>query len=275
MYVRIHDYILKQPVVGADETRWRVMGPMAGNAKKSKWWQIWLVQCSQSVWYTVEDNRGNAAGEVLLKDYRGVVMCDAYGVYKSLSNKGIAFTLAHCWAHFRRALLDNADHYPELVNEGIKLISKLYAVDAQCRQAADPIEARRIERKSQSAHIVNDIQTWMLKAWALAPPGTRLREALAYGGGIWGGLIRFLEDPRIDLDNNASERAARGPVVGRKTHYGSRSLRGTQVAALFYTLIESAKLAGVEPKAYLRAATLAALAGTVPPLPHEFAVGTI
>jgi len=114
----------------------------------------------------------------------------------------------------------------------------------------------------------------MLKAWALAPPGTRLREALAYGGGIWGGLIRFLEDPRIDLDTNASERAARGPVVGRKTHYGSRSLRGTQVAALFYTLIESAKLAGVEPKAYLRAATLAALAGTEPPLPYEFAVGT-
>jgi hypothetical protein len=60
-------------------------------------------------------------------------MCDAYGVYKSLSNQGIAFTLSRCLAHFRRALLDNADHYPELVNEGIKLISKIYAVDAQCR----------------------------------------------------------------------------------------------------------------------------------------------
>jgi len=96
---------------------------------------------------------GNAAGEIVLKDYRGVMMCDAYGVYKSLSTKGISFTLAHYLAHFWRALLDNADHYPELVNQGIKLISKLYAVDAQCRQAADPIETRRIERKSQSAHI--------------------------------------------------------------------------------------------------------------------------
>jgi len=122
---------------------------------------------------------------------------------------------------------------------------------------------------------VKNLRGSLSKAWALAPPGTRLREALAYGGGIWGGLIRFLEDPRIDLDTNASKHTAGGPVVGRKTHHGLRSLRGTQVAALFYTLIESAKLAGVEPKAYLRVVILAALAGTVPPLPHEFAVGTI
>lgn len=182
------------------------------------------------------------------------------------------FEPPHCWEHLRRALLENADDYPELIGEGIKLIAKLYEIDAKCRQAADPIEARRIERKAQSAKIVSDIQGWMLRAWAQAPPGTRLREALGYGGGIWGGLIRFLDDPRIELDNNASERASLCPVIGRKTHYGSRSLRGTKVAAIFYTLIESAKLAGVEPKAYLRAATLAALEGTVIPLPHEFAL---
>jgi len=81
----------------------------------------------------------------------------------------------------------------------------------------------------------------------------------------WTGLTRFLDDARIPLDNNAAERALRGPVVGRKNHYGSKSLRGTQVAALFYTVCETAKLAGVDPHAYLLQATTAALhqSGTI------------
>ncbi|MGH8630091.1 MAG: IS66 family transposase, partial [Burkholderiales bacterium] len=80
-------------------------------------------------------------------------------------------------------------------------------------------------------------------------------------------LTRFVDDSRIPLDNNLTERALRGIVIGRKNHYGSRSLRGTQVAALFYSLIESAKLCGVEPRAYLREATRRAIArpGAVTP----------
>ena len=90
--------------------------------------------------------------------------------------------------------------------------------------------------------------------------------------GLWRGLTRFLDDPRIPLDNNATERGLRGMVIGRKNHYGSRSQRGTEVAALFYSLIESAKLCGVEPKATcsrnrpaVRLAPL--LPGVPPPLP--------
>ena len=75
----------------------------------------------------------------------------------------------------------------------------------------------------------------------------------------WPGLVRFLADPKIPLDTNSVERALRGVAVGRKNHYGSRSERGTHVAALFYSLIESAKLCGVEPRAYLREATLRAV----------------
>jgi transposase len=86
---------------------------------------------------------------------------------------------------------------------------------------------------------------------------------------MWTGLTRILDNPRIPLDNNAAERAERGPVIGRKNHYGSRSRRGTEVAAIFYSLVESAKLAGVEPKTYLHLAASAALTGQSIPLPHE------
>ena len=71
--------------------------------------------------------------------------------------------------------------------------------------------------------------------------------------------------------NNHTERAERGVVLGRKNHYGSRSRRGTEVAALFYSFVESAKLNGLEPKAYLRLAVMAALRGERIPLPHEVA----
>jgi transposase len=105
-------------------------------------------------------------------------------------------------------------------------------------------------------------------------PQSGLGKAIAYTDGLWPGLVRFLGDPTIPLDNNATERALRGVVVGRKNHYGSKSLRGTQVAALFYSLLESAKLIGVDPAAYLAEATRRAIAtpGTVT-LPTDLATG--
>ncbi|MCE9668385.1 transposase [Myxococcus stipitatus] len=102
-------------------------------------------------------------------------------------------------------------------------------------------------------------------------PESALGKAVAYMRGLWPGLTRFLEDGRIPLDTNGVERALRGVVLGRKNHYGSRSRRGTEVAALLYSLLESAKLCSVEPKAYLRMATLAALGGQAVPLPHDVA----
>ena len=102
-------------------------------------------------------------------------------------------------------------------------------------------------------------------------PQSGLRRAIEYMGAHWKGLQRFLDDPRVPLDNNATERALRGPVQGRKNHYGPRSRRGSEVAALFYTLVESALLNGLDPREHLRTATLAALTGETVPLPHEIA----
>ena len=86
---------------------------------------------------------------------------------------------------------------------------------------------------------------------------------------MWPGLVLFLDNPQIPLSNNGTERAARGPVVGRKNHYGSHSLRGTEVAATLYSLIEGAKLNDLEPRFYLRVAVRAGLRHQTVPLPHE------
>ena len=122
-------------------------------------------------------------------------------------------------------------------------------------------------RQQKSKPVVLAIQKWALEVEAL--PESSLGRAIAYMGLLWDGLRVFLDHPRVSLDNNGTERALRGIVLGRKNHYGSRSVRGTEVAALFYTLIESAKLAGVGPHTYLQAAINAALRGVEIPLPHE------
>jgi transposase len=83
-------------------------------------------------------------------------------------------------------------------------------------------------------------------------------KAAAYTLGNWPKLIRFVDDARIPLDNNATERGIRGPVVGRRNHFGSKSRRGTEVAATLYTLVETAKLHDIDPAAYLHAAIVAA-----------------
>ena len=124
-------------------------------------------------------------------------------------------------------------------------------------------------RQERSRVVVEEIRKWATTTIAL--PQSGLGKAIAYMNRLWGHLTRFVDDPQIPLDNNRLERSMRGPVVGRKNHYGSHSKRGTQVAAIFYSLIESAKLVGIEPKTYLRAATLAALTGQELPLPHEVA----
>ncbi len=105
------------------------------------------------------------------------------------------------------------------------------------------------------------MKTWLRQQATLK--SRSIGKPVAYVVANWDRLTRFVGDARVPLDNNAAERGIRGPVVGRKNHYGSKSRRGTEIAAIFYTLLETAKLAGVDPSRYLRAAALARARGEV------------
>jgi len=270
-YAALRRYVLTAPVVGADETWWRLLqGP------ESKRWWAWSVTREDAVTYTILESRSLDAAWHALDGYHGIVLADGYGAYAALARAGPGFTLAHCWAHVRRKFVEAEPHYPGPCAAALELIGQLYAVERAC-PGADPaaseetraatLDLRARLRREQSSVIVEAIRAWAYQQRAL--PESSLGKAIAYMLGLWPGLTRCLDDARIPLDNNATERGLRGMVVGRKNHYGSRSKRGTEVAALFYSLIESAKLCGVEPKAYLLHATRAALEnpGTVT-LPH-------
>jgi hypothetical protein len=124
-------------------------------------------------------------------------------------------------------------------------------------------------RQRKTKPLLDALFKWLA---TLAIPTTfGLSKALKYILSRKRGLTRFLGNALLSPDNNATERVVRGVVVGRKNHYGSRSEQGTKVAALMYSLLDSAELAGVDPATYLEAAVQAALDGEVIPLPHELA----
>ena len=271
-YEALGQYVLQAPIVGADETWWRLMERPAAK----RWW-VWSVTREDAVVYRILEHRSQQAAREVLAGFTGVVMADGYGAYEALTRAGPGFTLAHCWAHVRRKFIEAEAHYPAPCREVLALIGQLYTVEREVPSSlpgatdgdtADLLAWRGRLRAERSRAIVDAMQTWALAQRAL--PESSLGKAIGYLLGLWRGLTRFLDDARIPLDNNRTERGLRGVVLGRKNHYGSRSRRGLDVAALFYSLVESAKLCGVEPKRYLLMATRAALADrtavTLPPM---------
>jgi transposase len=228
---------------------------------------------SDAVAYRIMAGRSNEEGRKMLGGYKGIVIADGFSVYASLA-KSEGYTLVQCWAHARREFIESEGAAPEEAKQMIDLIRGLYAIEAICTPGPEGDAERRARRRDESKPLCEQIRALALELHKGATPGGRLEKAIHYMQKRWVELTRFLDDPRIPLDNTHTERAERGVVVGRKNHYGSRSQRGTEVAALFYSFIESAKLCGLDPKEYLRTAVMAALHGEQIPLPHEVAART-
>jgi len=178
----------------------------------------------------------------------------------------LPIVIGMCWSHVRRKFLPFEDSLPGPTHEILRLIRRLYGVEEEARQLAaqragpdaspevlqyQVQEARALLRPQLSAQYVEDIAEFLKIQHAL--PQSGFEKAKNYVRNHWKALTVFLTEPSLELDNNASERSLRGPVVSRKNSYGSHSERGLLVTAVFYTLFESAKLSGVEPAAYVQA----------------------
>jgi transposase len=268
VYQALHAHVLRSPVVVADESRWPLFSSKGSELPPPSRWYIWAVLRPDAVYYEVFDTRGKPAAQKLLHDYRGTVVADGYAVYDSLAKHVPDVVRAACWVHQRRDFVQIESFFPTECKQILGLIGKLYALEREIPSGPEGDDARRIVRDTQSRSVLKEIQNWCLTTKVI--PGSALERAIQGMAKRWRPLTRFLDDPRIPLDSNAVERALRGPIVGRKNHYGSRSQRGLEVAAILYSLLESAKLVGVDPREYLRRAVLCSLRGEGVLLPHQF-----
>ena len=271
-YMSLQERILSQPLIHADETRWPLV-----KSPKAERWQAWGIACEDAVLYRILPSRSAEAGGKLLDGYRGVVMVDGYVSYKTIAARaGPAMSLVNCWAHSRRKFVEIEAFYPEDCKKILGLIGKLYKVDRQVpfranvspEERAGDLVRRMARRDAESRPVIAEILDWVTTL--RLTKGSALRKAVEYMTGRWEGLTRFLDDPRVPLDNNLLERAIRPLALGRKNFLGSRSERGVVVASVLYSLIETAKLCEVDPRKYVLAAVHAAL--EVPHrilLPHD------
>jgi transposase len=192
-------------------------------------------------------------------------MVDGYAAYATIPRAGPGISLSHGLAHVRRKFVEIESFYPEECKQVLDLIRGLYEVERKvpfrpavsAEERADDLARRFVLRGERSRSIARDVL-----AWAGGLRLTResvLHEAVEYMTDRWAGLTRFLDDPRVPLDNSRLDRALRPLAVGRKNFLGSRSERGLVVASVLYSLIETVKLCEVDPRRYLLAAVHAAL----------------
>lgn len=255
--------VLESDVVYADETFWR----NHENSNTSKWW-TWCAVSDSIAAYRILSSRSQKAAKKVLEGFEGVAMTDGYAAYQALE-KTTRLKLAHCWAHVRRKFLDARDFDQQRSDEAVALIDELFRIEREVPRAGPDapeeerqscLDLRRRLRQERSKPVIRKLLEWSGEHEHRVLPESKLGRAITYMLKLWRGLTLFLDDPRVPLDNNTAERALRGVVVGRKNHYGSKSKRGTEVAAIFYTIFETAKLSGVDPRAYITLAAKRAIA---------------
>lgn len=255
-YEALLERALSAPVLHADESGWPLLGKKKGKSPGS----VWTLTTPEVVVYRMMPSKSEEDGHRILGNYKGTVVADGYVVYKNLSRAG-PFRLANCWGHVLRHAEEAYENFPTACGELLKRIGELYDIE---REVPGPFpgdeETQKLRhrlRQERSRPLTKQIYQWLFAQRGL--PRSQLGQLVNYILERWTGLTVFLEDPLVPLDNNAAERSLRGPVLGRKNHYGSRSKRGIHVAEILYSLCETAKLHGLDPRAYLIAATRSAI----------------
>jgi transposase len=188
-----------------------------------------------------------------LAGFAGILQADAYAGFNRLyapEREPGPILEAACWAHARRKLFELAAvSKAPIAAEAVRRIDELFAIERAIN--SKPAEERLSVRKERARPLVIELEAWLRVQHQRVSRKSEIGKAIAYALNHWQALIRFLDDGRICLSNNAAERALRGIAVGRRNWTFAGSDRGGERAAAIYTLIETAKLNGVDPQAWL------------------------
>ena len=235
----------KQPYLCTDATG--VLVQAKEQCQKAHFWV--LVAPEKHVLYKVTSRHDNAAVDSVLKGYTGYLVADAATVYDHLYAQG-EMKECSCWAHARRYFYKALEHDPERAKAALGMIARLFRIEKSIATA--PRKKREKERKTKSKPIAEKFFAWVKAEKEFVAQGTPMQKAFTYASNQEEGLLRFLQDGRIPLTNNISERELRRQVVGRKNWMFLGSDQGAKANTTFVSLIASCKLMGVEPSAYLR-----------------------
>jgi transposase len=255
------DYVTSASKLHADDTPVPVLQPGRGTTKTGRLWTYVRDDRNApnaptgkaepaAVWFAYSPDRKGEHPASHLKDFKGILQADGYAGFDRLYASG-EIREAACWAHVRRKFFDlHTLQASPLALEALNRIGALYKIESEIR-GKPPDERRRI-RQLHTQPLMHELKAWFEQMLACVSKKSELAVSIRYALTRWGALSRFVDDGRIEIDNNAAERALRCVALGRKNFLFAGSDAGGERAAAIYSLIGSAKLNGIDPEAYLR-----------------------
>ena len=248
--------VMASDVLHGDDTPVPVLAPGLGKTKTGRLWAYvrdgrphGSDRPPAAAFFYSPDRKGEHP-KAHLKSFKGILHADGYAGFNTIFETGLV-TEAACWAHVRRKFFDvHAANGSPNAKDALDRIGVLYGIEAGIR--SKPPDERRRYREQQSLPLLAGLKAWLEATVPKLSGKSDLAAAMRYALNRWDALIRYAHDGRIEIDNNAAERSIRGIALGRKNYLFAGSDKGGERAAAIYSLIETAKLNGLDPEAYLR-----------------------
>jgi transposase len=255
-------HVLAAPVIFADDTTLDLLEPGRGSTRTARLWSYVSageIQTATGDWqrypraavFEFTDTREAKHPQRFLAGYRGYLQADDYAGYSALFQSGRVHHVA-CWAHCRRRFFDIAktNQPPGLAAEALSFIGQIYQIESRFKDR--PPDERHAVRQAETLPLLCRFKRWLEGHFPTLLPKGPLAQAFHYALSNWPALTRFTENGILAPDSNLVERTIRPIAVGRKAWLFAGSQRGGQAAAVAFSLIETAKLNGVEPFAYFK-----------------------
>jgi hypothetical protein len=247
----LKEFILGHDVIHADETPVSMLAPGKGKTKRA---YVWVYRTTnfvaqRAVFYDFSTGRGGENARRVLQGFSATLVSDDFSGYHALQNQGV--TAALCMAHARRKLFEaHQFNGSEIAAQAVALIAKLYEIERDARELQP--EARRLWRQQHAKPVAEALHAWLSEQRQKLAKADVTAKAIDYALSNWRGLTRYLDDGQVPIDNNAAENAVRPLALGRKNWLFVGSQQAGERAAVVLSLIESAKLNGHDPWAYLK-----------------------
>ena len=252
----LRSHVFATDVVHADDTPIPVLAPGNGKTKTGRLWTYvrderpHAGQIAPAVWFAYSPDRKGEHPQRHLEQFSGILQADGYAGFSKIYDGGRVLEAA-CWAHVRRKFVDLHElHKSTLAEEILDRIGALYAVEQEIRGL--PPDQRYVVRQARSLPLLRAMKAWLEQTLPTLSQKSAMAKAMRYALSRWEALMRFVHDGRIEIDNNAAERALRCVALGRKNFLFAGSDAGGERAAAIYSLLGTAKLNGYNPEAFLR-----------------------
>ena len=248
LYEALKREVLSSDYLQADETPIKVLDKdKKGTTHRGYHW-VYHAPLKRIVLFDYREGRGREGPQECLKNFKGWLQTDGYTVYEQFNTREV--TLLHCMAHVRRKFDEARDNDAQRSAYALTEIQKLYAIEREIRDQSH--SERFAARQSKSLLILDELKSWMLENYKAVVPRSPIGMALHYALERWDKLMLYINDGKLEIDNNLVENAIRPVAVGRKNYLFAGSHNGAQRAAMLYSFLGTCKINDVNPFEWLR-----------------------